>query len=290
MKSFTYKNILVPVDFSPCSENAILYAAEMASLLGAKLYIYHVYHVPLVLDYYPEEVKAVSDSMKAEADEHMEKIKAFIHHKYKNLVTEYRMEMDLLMSGIKNSVEKDKIDLVIMGTKGASGISEFLIGSNTARAIESINVTVLAIPQNAVFKEPQKVLFATDFQFEDIDSIKKMVELVGMFKPRIEIAHISTTPFTYDENIMEWFMEVLEQRVPYPNMNYHNILKIKDNYSVLNDYITDQKIDMVVMSTHNKNFIKKLFTGSLTKKMVYHTEIPLLAFHHEDDNVLTASK
>lgn len=285
MTSFVYKNILVPVDFSACSENAVLYAAEMARTLNSTLHVYHAYHVPLILDYYPEDVKTLAKKLKEEADEQMEKVKSFIHRKYGKLRTEFIVEQNLLIEGVKSIVEKNKIDLIIIGTKGASGMSEYLIGSNTARMIESINCTTLAIPENAVFKAPKKILFATDFQFEDIKSIKKMVELISTFESEIKIAHISTTPFTRDETLMEWFSEVLEQRIPYPKISYQNILKVKDNFSELNDYINNHKIDLVAMSTRNKNFIKRLFTGSLTKKMAYHTEIPLLAFHIEDNQL-----
>lgn len=287
MTSLLYKKILVPVDFSACSENAVHYACEMALSLNATLYVYHAYHVPLIMDYYPEDVKDLAGKVKEEAEEQMQKVRSFIHRKYATLKTVVRIEHDLLIDGLTELVQKEKIDLIITGTKGASGMSEYLLGSNTARIIETIHCTVLAVPKNAIFKAPQKVLFATDFQFEDVKSITKMIELVGSFEPEIMIAHASTSPFTHDEMLMEWLSETLEERITYPKINYQNILKVKDNFSALNDYITSHAIDLVVMSTRNKNFMKKFFTGSLTKKMAYHTEIPLLAFHNEKENELS---
>jgi nucleotide-binding universal stress UspA family protein len=277
----SYKNILVPVDFSGCSENAVIYAAEMAKLLYAKVHLYHAYHVPFYTEYYGESIKDVEEEARNNARSQMKKVEVLFELHYPNVKWESHISLDFFMDELGQIIESRKIDLIIIGTKGASGLNEYLVGSNAAKIVESVKCPVLVVPQKAIFKRPGKVLFATDFQLDNIDSIKDLTKLMGVFKPKIIVAHVSITPYALDDQIMKWYSGVILDKITYPEFEFVDLLKKKNNLTELNDYIQKNSIDVVAMSKRNKTFVKRIFTGSLTKKMTYHTDIPLLVYHSE---------
>lgn len=279
MTSYFYKNILVPVDFSGCSENAVLYAAEMAKSLHAKIHLYHAYHIPFYIEYYGDSIKDTEENARNSAREQMRKIEALLELHHPNVKWESHLNFKFFMDDLEQMLESNKIDLIIMGTTGASGLNEYLVGSNAARVVESVKCPVLVVPQKAAFKRPEKVLFATDFRLDNVDSIKDLIRLMGVFKPKIIVAHVSITDFNLDEQIMKWFGGIIKDQIDYPEFEFVDLVKVKDNLTELNNYVHNYNIDVVAMSTRNKNFLKKLFTGSLTRKMAYHTDIPLLAYH-----------
>ncbi|HKR05357.1 MAG TPA: universal stress protein, partial [Bacteroidia bacterium] len=178
--------------------------------------------------------------------------------------------------------EEKHADLIVMGTKGANGLQEVLIGSNAGSVIEKSTCPVLIIPENAQFNTIDKIVFATDFCDSDFYAIASLAKIGELFNSEIMIIHISQIGPTkdYEKDVLEWFKNELKYKanIEYENISFHDLVGGNVDYE-LEDFIEKNKVNLLALSMRKRNLFSRLFERSLTKKMAYHTHIPLLAFH-----------
>jgi len=287
MENTHFKNILIPTDFSVSSDNAVEHALAIAAKTKANVTFLHSYHIPTLAD-------ANGQNMFIEdyAKKHVEDAKVLLHNIQKRAVmlhpdlqVDNLILEDFFTDAITSICDKKKIDLVVMGTKGASGFDEYFLGSNTALVVESVKCPVLVIPENAMYRPYKKLLYASDFQFDDLEALSKLISVADLFGATLEVVHISKNS-KEDEELMDWFRQICEERSPYQKIGFSNIPQSNTTLNTLNKLIHTKGIDLVSMSSTNKSFLKRIFTGSLTEKMAYHTDVPFLAFHIQRDNKL----
>ncbi|MFL9836146.1 universal stress protein [Flavobacterium sp. ST-75] len=276
------KHILFPTDFSQAAKAAFVYALRFADSFDAELILLHVYDLPIVdTPPMPEMTKEIFDivemnqfeSFRDELPE-LHKIaekKGLGHVRIKNML----LYGDLVYN--INKVTKDEdVDFIVMGTKGASGLRETFIGSTTASVISNSDVPVLAIPEEAEFHHRIKnIAFTTQYREKDNDALKSALEIADKFKATVQCLYIKNPddPSDIDERIAEWRMYYREK-----NIDFFNIAGDHIEQTIL-DFIESQHVDMLVMRKHKRGFFEGLFHRSLTKKMAYHTKVPLLVFH-----------
>lgn len=276
------KRILFPTDFSQAAKAAFVYALRFADNFDAELILLHVYDLPIVdTPPMPEMTKEIFDivemnqfeSFREELPE-LHKIaekKGLGHVRIKNML----LYGDLVYN--INKVTKDEdVDFIVMGTKGASGLRETFIGSTTASVISNSDVPVLAIPEEAEFHHRIKnIAFTTQYREKDNDALKSALEIADKFKATIQCLYIKNPddPTDIDERIAEWRMYYRDK-----NIDFFNIAGDHIEQTIL-DFIESQHVDMLVMRKHKRGFFEGLFHRSLTKKMAYHTKVPLLVFH-----------
>ncbi len=280
MEIATFKKLLIPIDFSVASENALNYGLSLASKIGAKIVLLHTYNFKPMVDISGQYI-SFSDlkaQTLAQGEQKLHELKTKITASHPEISLEYLLMQDNLAEAVEAVCKEQNIDLVVMGTKGASGFEEYLVGTNTAVVIESIKSPVLVIPSKAKFHDIKKILFTTDFQFDDVESLEALVEIAKIFKAKIEVVHFSKD-IKSDEELLDWLKEICEERVDYKLINFTNLLEGSTMLNTLNKLIKKREVDLVSMSASDKPFLKKIFTGSYTQKMAYHTDIPFLAFH-----------
>ncbi|MCS6824816.1 MAG: universal stress protein [Cytophagaceae bacterium] len=286
MKTSFFKNILVPTDFSKGADIALEYACEFASKLGAKIVLMHSYHmVPGRRIYTLEQIENLMKQIRQDAENRLKKYVSDVEKKYPSVAIEFVNESGLLFDVIQKTIEEKNIDAIIMGTKGASGFQEYFVGSNTANVIENCNIPVFVIPEEAHYHPIKKILYATDFEYDDITAIKKLVDLASVYDAEIEVVHISPGgkyEVSLNEELMNWFKDIAQTQIKYPKLYFKNVIDNTSILSALNTLIKNKNIDLVAMSTTGKTFIKRLFTGSISRKMAYHTDIPFFCFHIEN--------
>ncbi|HSZ25863.1 MAG TPA: universal stress protein [Cytophagaceae bacterium] len=281
MNSFKNKNILVPTDYSPCAMNALIYAAEFAQNIESKLVVFNSYQLPIEDTYFGGKSIDIIQELREESKVEMEKVIQLLNKKYPKVKKEEYVEYGSFGEVVEPFMKEKNIDMVILGTKGASNIEEYLIGTNAATMVENASCPVLVVPEKAVSRKIEKVLFITDFQSDNIPTLERLIELVLPFEAEIIVLHISylrQTKFNQDDGVMEWFKNNIKKHIDYPRITYINEVRNKDNFNSINNFISENHIDLFSMCTRDKSFLKKIFTGNMSKKMIYHTDIPLLAF------------
>jgi len=284
-----FKTILVPTDFSECAANALEYACRLANTVKSKIVLGHAYDILIASEV---DVFSIEDDInlaKEEADKHLDEVILKYKHQYPDLVLEKAIEQGPLNQAIAGIIYNQKIDAVIMGTKGINGINEYFAGSNTASVIENIEVPLLVVPNGVQYKPLKKIAFTTNFEYDDIDAIGQITRLAESYKAQIEVVHIAEDlkpNIRRDEEVMDWFREITENKVSYPLISFKNVVSSENLLSEVEDLIEKDNIDLIAMSTRGRTFLQKMFAASFTKKMATYTEIPLLVFHINQPNSL----
>ena len=280
MNNTYFENILIPTDFSVTATNATKHGMALATKTNANVYLLHAYHFPVMVDPNGQMMYSgdfVQDYVK-ESEEKLVVLQKEAVALHPELEIKHLNQEGFLADEVQSVCETKSIDLVVIGTKGASGIEEHVLGTNTALILESVQCPVLIIPEGASFKPYKRILFATNFQFDDIDVLLKIISLADLFEARIDVVHISDDP-RKEERELDLLKEIGNQREPDKRITYSNIPVNNSTLETLNNYIDRKGIDLVVMNSTGKSFLNKLFNGSLTEKMAYHTYVPFLAFH-----------
>lgn len=275
------KTILVPTDFSENAENALYYAIDIARKLNAKLILLNVYKIEYANSYVPADFIIVEKKdKKKESEIRFKALVLKVKHAGKiacETLSIEGFEIDVILDTIKNK----GIDLVIMGTKGESNFANSIFGSVTAKVIENASCPVIAVPQEASFKAIERITYASAYHKSDLRSLQMVVEIFRAFNAKINVLHvIDSSGSEEDEKFdMEAFKKDVGQKIKYDKLHFQT-LKSDDIENALEEYMNEGNTDMLVMSTHHRNFFDKLFGKSVTKHMVYHTSIPLMAFHY----------
>lgn len=288
------RRILVPVDFSETSINACNFALALASKLKAEIKLLYSYYDPIIgaEPYFEGEsfnsyMDQIIGNIAYDAQRHLHELKTKIQemaveqnlHHIKISTTMDRGAADDV---ILQYMEKYKPGVVVMGTRGADSDSGKIIGSITRKVMEKSNVPVFAIPAGAVFKGPDqfsRVLYATNFDQTDFASLRKLITLVRPFGMKIHCAHITVEGYTsIDFARMDSLREHLKN--DYADFNIScEVIRQNNVVLGLQNYIEENKIDLIALTTHKRGIIERFFNPSLARKMLFHSNIPLLVFH-----------
>ncbi len=278
------KNILLPTDFSSNSLNAIHYAIALFNKTPCNFYLLNVFKIPYLTNEALLENDA-SQLAKMESDLYnssqmgMEeivkklKIKVKSYHQFK-LLSDY----NLFMNSVKNFIKEKSIDLIIMGTKGATGAKEMFMGSNTGDVIMKTNCNVLAVPENASFNIPKEITFPTDFKIpykkEDLD---QLVEISEIYQSNIRVLLFDNKEFLDEEQKIN--KKALHNYLKKMEHSYHTLTNT-DFEEALNCFTQSRgNIDMIAIIAKHYNFFQRLFFKPKVEALSFHTKIPLLVLH-----------
>lgn len=269
--------ILVPTDFSKPALNALKYAIGLCKKAGASLQIIHINHVALVDASMPAETyQMFVNEIEQAAKENIEKLE---HDVLKDSGVNYKIHTRYGFIGdeVCSFADANNIDLIVMGTTGASGIAELLIGSNAATVIGKSHVPVLIIPPTIAYKPITKIVYATDFNEPEFPAVMRLVFYAELYDCELEIIHVKTD---YDHyfNAENNFFNKNKSNLTYPKLKFKTLPQ-GDVVNSINTYIIENNADLLVMAKHNRNFFDKLFHRSLSKQMAYHTNLPLLILY-----------
>ncbi len=283
------KTILVPTDFSANANNALEYAVEIAHLTEAALILLHVYTPAvsksnIISAFITDEV----EDAKKEILEKLNIVRKTIEQEYTGITCQTQVAVGETVDEIIAVSIQLPADLLIMGTLGASNLTRSLFGSNTASVIESSSCPVMCIPAEYTFKIPKRILFATNFSYDDIQGATKLATLAKAFKSEIMIGHVDTSPEEdeTEEVSMQKFISEVKLISDYSDFTY----RIVNDHNVsmgLDLILQESAIDVVALSTHKRNFFEKFYNPSLTKKISLYIDIPILVFQNPRDNERT---
>lgn len=276
------KKLLVPTDFSECADKAINFAVETSKILPVQITLLHSYEInsSLYTDYIGVN-KEYNQTILNGAKEKLSDLKRDIEEA-NGEIANIAVSTDSLQEAIKKCVEEEKFDLIIMGTLGATGIKEKLWGSRTASTIGKSSIPVLAVPNDYKWKKPQKILFATN-QFEKNPAILNYIfELAGLYMANIQVAVFTDedddkagTFLDHKQKISEYELFLKEN---YKEDTLTSTHLYGENFEeTLQHFIQENNIDILVMVTYPHNFWNRIFNPSKTKRMSYHSQVPLLA-------------
>lgn len=275
------KTILNATDFSENAIAALKYAAELSIKTKSSLYVVHVFDVSTLssnlkgthLLPFKETLKLKNTKLKEFCETHLENRLDAIQLKAEAI------ENNNVVAGIISKADELYATLIVTGMQGKSAVKELLMGSITKRLIEKASCPVLAIPINATLNKLDTIVYATDFEEEDISTIFRLSKIAKEYNATIKIVHISSKKDTDGHQEMEWFKELLKQKVTYKNLEFDLIFS-DDTYTILKLYLDEVKPDLLAMLERaQKDLLKKIFHRDMVKRMESVSAIPLISYN-----------
>jgi len=290
------KKILIPVDFSNYSLKACELGFNLANEDASEVILLHVYFTPIYASSLPygdifnyqlgdeESVKNVLQKVHTELNNLSDKIKdkilsgEFPNVKYTCVLREGIPEEEIL----KFSKEQ-RPKIIVMGTRGKNQKDIDLIGSVTAEVIDRSRTSVLAIPENTPFNkftDVKRIAFLTNFDQRDLIAFESFFNHWKSFNFIVSLVHVTDAK---DKNkwseiklagIKEYFHK------QYPGLEIHYDIVLTDSMlKGLDQYISEKQIDIITLTSYKRNIFARLFNPSIARKMIFHTDTPLLVIN-----------
>ena len=285
------KKILIPIDFSEYSFKACELGISYAHLIGAEVMIMHAYYSP----YFPAAIP-LGDTLAYQVDERetISQILKRVKRDMENICTHLNRKMDagelprvkydtIMREGLPEeeivSFSKEyRPTLIVMGTRGKSQKEMDLIGSVTGEVIDAVRMPILAIPEQVPFSDlssVKNIAFATSFSQRDLVAFDEFMELVAGLDVNIHIFNVSTSRNEWNEIRLTGIREYFAKQYPEANIS-HTVLDDGDLLLAIEKFIRDKNIDLIALSTYRRGVFARLFNPSLARKMLFHTDTPLL--------------
>lgn len=256
--------------------------------MQARLVVTHVLGYPLVtetlvLDDLPQirknNLKVARSRLENFSNEHL-------GDQWKTMKVQIAPVEDMhVVDGIVAIANDWHAEMIVVGTKGASALQEVLLGSTTKRLIKKAPCPVLAIPADTSYRSLKTIVYATDFEQEDVYAIQKVVEIAQVFDAEIKIVHITNKKEYSGKTQMEWFKDAILEKVTYEKLGFE-LLFSEDIFESLKIYLGKTDADLVVMLERKRSgFLKKWFHADKVKKMESFGRWPLLSFNEANLNV-----
>jgi len=277
------KNILIPTDFSENSCNAIEYALKFFENSQCNFYLLHVNTINTLVvsetTYMPtQEVidEAFIKPAKVKLNELLNRLTSHSkneNHKFFTL-TDYNYFID----SIRKQVSEKKIDIIVMGTKGASGLKKLIVGSNTGDVITRVHCTTLVVPENAKYIAPKEIAFPTDFStFYSTTLLKPILEVLDQYNASINVLHINKKGaiLNLDQQINKGYLE--DYFTSY-NYQFHNLTH-NHIESAIQSFVEKHRVNLIAMVAKNLNYFQRILFHPTVQEISYHTDIPFLVLH-----------
>ncbi len=269
------KKLLIPVDFSETSEAAIHFGIQLAEKCGYHVMLHHSVDLVHAYESMYMDVPHVQTFTQQVVDDMEVKLEnLFRLTRREGMIITKHLTTGTLVQDIKKLVDEHEVDLIVMGTKGASGLKEFFVGSNTEKVVRLVNCPVISVPSSADVRTIRKILVPIDLSEIRPSFLSQMAHFQRMFSAAVEFVWVKTP---HDIENVELITEEVNNLLSQYEVASSSFTVIKDVFAqdgILNyAHITDA--DMIAMATHARRGLAHWFSGSLTEDVVNHARIPL---------------
>ncbi|RTE52420.1 universal stress protein [Arenibacter aquaticus] len=277
------KRILIPTDFSKNALNAARYAIDLYAKVHCEFYFLNIFRLEnyttntLIL---PEPGSAEYETAKVASEEGFVKFLDILklhqdnpRHRYHTIST-----VNFLSEAMEQTINNKDIDLVVMGTQGATGAKGVIFGSNTVNAMEKIRqCPVMAIPEKVRFMEPKEIVFPTNF----LTGYKRkllnyMLEIAKMHSSSIRVVYVTKSETISDEQ--EQNKQLLQDILEYVDHSFH-MLSEKKVAEGLTSFVESRDSDMIAFINKKHFLFNSIFSKPLVKEIGYDAKIPILALN-----------
>lgn len=271
------QQILIPTDFSENARRAARYACAVFGE-NATYTILNTYEVP---HSGATMLLSISDILEKDSLQLLREEQANLEEEFVSLAGKIsiKAQMGAPETVIKKLTDAGDYSLVVMGTKGATGLKGALVGSVAANTMENLKCPVISVPEDANVGFPRKIVFAVDDEVLNLGLFpKELAELAARFDAEImvlnvvpegEMAHVGNAKGASKEPISA-FGKVKH--------SFH-FVEGRDVTKGIENFIKDNKVDLLAMVSKRNDLFGKLFGLSVTKQMMLHTKVPVMAFH-----------
>ncbi len=277
------KKILIPTDFSKNADQAIDYALNLYKCNQSNFYLVHAFAdetYEIGMSKSKHDLDTLKDELHSKALLNLEKTLSRITDPVPNPRHNYTIKavFESLVDAINHLVETENIDLVIMGTKGASMDKNVLFGSNTVQIFKYVKCPVLAVPENYTYKEPKHILFPTDYQLPfKRRELKLLDNIADSFKSEVHCIYFTkfdTLSHRQEDNKRFVAGTLSSAYLFFEQQQAKNVLE------GISAYRKDHPVDVLVMVNSRHSFLEDMLYRSTVDKMGLMTDIPFLVMQN----------
>lgn len=274
------KKILVPCDFSACAVEAYQFALKIAAKSKGEIHVLKAIELPVMIvsgfDVQPYVYDpTLLKELEADAKSKFDKLKNRFGSD--GVTVTFHVKHEPPTPAIRQFVKENGIDLIVMGTKGAGGLSEYLIGSNTEKIVRKATVPVFAIRKATDLFTIKKIVLPAMLRLDQALFIQKIKDLQAFFGASLEILWINTPMNFKTGDESRALLEEFAKHYKLENYNLH----------VRNDTIEEDAImhftkeiggDMIAMATHGRRGLAHALMGSVAEDVVNHIQCPIWTY------------
>ena len=271
------KKILVPTDFSDQAENALKVAAMLAKSHNAEIYLLHMMEIPM----------QQLDPINAHSD--VPEVLFFMklaHKKFNDLMSSDFLEgitvhetvkADITFNEIKDACKELDIDMIVMGSHGATGIKEMFVGSNAEKVVRTSEIPVLVIKNEHDSFEISDFVFASDFKNDNKETYKQAINFAESINAKIHLLMVNTASHFITTSEAKDRIDDFISGQTFDNytINIYNDVTVEQG--ILN-FSRDIDADLIGISTHGRQGIAHFFNGSISEDLVNHAKRPVITF------------
>lgn len=284
------RKIVVPTDFSEGSEHACQYAIHLAHKIKAEIKLLHVYEDPVAdlsikesasyLNYLQAAIKETEKKANTALLAFNRKMKSYMNaQKIKNVRIHSSIVRGNIVAKIKTVSTEYKPDLIVLGSIGRREDSKSVFAGLARLLISGLDIPVYAIPgpfSREVF-DKVNILYATDFNEKDHNSLEHLLKIVEPFEKKISCIHIDTTQNRAKVERMDELNMQLQSIYPQHDIKCW-LFDDQDVYHGIKDYVDQKQINLLSFTVHKRGIFEKLFKPNLFKKILQESNIPILIF------------
>tara|TARA_R110002020_G_scaffold113688_1_gene261605 strand:- start:111583 stop:112482 length:900 start_codon:yes stop_codon:yes gene_type:complete len=276
------KNILLPTDFSEDAYNAAKYVIDLYQGERCTFHLLNTYTPAIVHSRFMAVAlngHELEDHIRNSSEKGLQKAKQCLmgfsqnpDHSYKTISS-----FSLLVDEINNLVEKDGMDLVVMGSKGTTAMEEVFMGSNTVRVIKSVkNCAVLAVPSGFGFSAISEIAFATDFnRFYTASELFPLIDMAKGFGATVRIVHVQPKLSALSE-IQRFNLGMLRKYLGAVEHYVHTVSELNSISRTLEVFTEELDIHLLAMLNYRHSFMDSVTSEPIVKRMALNSQVPLL--------------
>lgn len=279
--------VLLPTDFSKNAFNAMAYASKLFKNVECTFYLLHTYTPAFYRTEYVLQSPGqfgLGDvfqtlAMEQIAAEKEKLMNAFPNPKH-TWVT--HTSFNILTDEVNEFSEKEHIDLIVMGTQGATGAKEIFLGTHTVHVIKQAKIPVLAIPPEFEYEVPKEILFPTDYEVDyDENQLNVLIQIAKTHLSSIEVLHVSEGYELRDfQKKNQQKLDSMLSKVAHLFHDWPN----REIIQAVNEFQLKYKTQMLAMIRNKHSFIEKLFVEPIIKKISFHLTIPFLVMPYKTED------
>lgn len=270
------KTIIVATDFSDAASNAANYAADMALAIGANLLLVHIYQIPA--SYLEIPVAAGEDQIRTDAEESLSLLKKELLRRTNSHVNiESQFLVGVFYAELKNICEQVQPYAVVMGSQGTTAAERVLFGGHTLYSMKHLVWPLITVPPHAGFSQIKKICLACDFEkVLDSTPVNEIKRLVNDFHAELHVINSGKQELYQPDLVFESGMlqEILAPLKP----QYHLITSENTDESIIN-FVENNHIDLLITLPKRRGLLEKLAHKSISKQLILHTHVPVMAMH-----------
>lgn len=284
------KKIIIPTELTDKAEKSLRGAITIASRLNLQIEVLHVidsfdYGVNFVINESSPIILSPDtlDQKRDEAIELFNQLLSKVKGDYENLpIIELNIKTGFVMDAISESIEDPNCYMVILSDKSQIEYNYRDISKASSKIIQSSNCPVCILPNEAPFKEPKKIIYATNFQEQDVLNITNLANFASAFDATIYVVHVSDKPEFEEQIKITGLKSLVKDESAYEKIKFRTV-KSHDFMIGIDNYANEKDVDMIAVMRENKTIFQAFFAANHARKIIYKTNLPVIVYQELED-------